>query len=58
MLIIQTLSMVSTGLTVVPAVGDLTDDVKGFLKVDGVRNHLQRQSDVSVSWCLSEKGGR
>lgn len=50
--------MVPTGLTVVPAVGDLTDDVKGFLKVDGVRNHLQRQSDVSVSWCLSEKEGR
>lgn len=49
---------VTAGLTVVPAVGDLTDDVKGFLEVDGVRNHLQRQSDVSVSWCLCEKEGR
>lgn len=46
------------GLTVVPAVGDLTDDVKGFLEVDSVRHHLQRQSDVSVPWCLCEKEGR
>lgn len=46
------------GLTVVPAVGDLTDDVKGFLEVDSVRNHLQRQSDVSVPWCLCDKEGR
>lgn len=50
---------VTAGLTVVPAVGDLTDDVEGFLQVDGVRNHLQRQPDVSVSrrlGCLRKRG--
>lgn len=40
---------VTAGLAVVPAVGDLTGDVEGLLQVDGVRNHLQRQPDVSVS---------
>lgn len=58
MLFLWTSNMVPVGLTVVPAVGDLTDDVKGLLKLDGVRNHLQRQSDVSVSWSLCEEEGR
>lgn len=50
---------VTAGPAVVPAVGDLTDDVEGFLQVDGVRNHLQRQPDVSVSrrlGCLRRRG--
>lgn len=50
---------VTAELAAVPAVGDLTDDVKGFLQVDSVRNHLQRQPDVSVSrrlGCLRKRG--
>lgn len=42
---------------VLPAVGDLADDLEGLLQVDGVGNHLQRQPDVSVSRRLREKDG-
>lgn len=41
-----------------PAVGDFTDNVKRFFKVDSVRNHLKRQSDVSIPWGLKDTRGQ
>lgn len=40
-----------------PAVGDFTDDLERFLQVDGVGDHLQRQSDVPIARRLMEREG-
>jgi len=39
----------------VPAVGDLTDDIKRFLQVHRVGDRLQRQPDVSVPRSLEDR---
>lgn len=38
----------------VPAVGNFTDDVERFFKVYSVRDRLQRQPNVSISWSLDD----
>lgn len=42
------------GLLFLPAVSDFTNNFKRLFEVDGIRNHLQGQSDISIARCLED----